>query len=246
MKIMLEIFGVLVVLGFIGMKIPEDSASPVIVELFTAEGCSSCPPADDLLKEMSEILNKEGKHVVGLSFHVTYWNRLGWVDPYSEEQFTNRQKKYSEALKTQQLYTPQAIVNGSTEFVGSNPMAFRDQVTKASEKAYSYKLDVKSVSVDGKLTVQYDLGKEPKQTVLNIAVVENFVKHLVPRGENKDRTLQHTNVVRSFETITPQKSGEVAIKLPPDIVSDRFKIVIYTQNVKTMQINGAAEAALIL
>ena len=244
MKILLGFFGAVVFFCHTSTITSDISTTPVIVELFTAEGCSSCPPADELLKEMSDILNKEGKHVVGLSFHVTYWNSLGWVDPYSNEKFTERQKKYSATLKTQQLYTPQAIVNGSAEFVGSNPIAFRDLVIKAFEKEYSYDLKVKSVVRDKNLVVEYDLGKDPKQTVLNFALVENFVSHLIPRGENKDRTLQHTNVVRVFETITPQKSGEITIKLPEDIATDKFKIVVYTQHPRTMQISGAVEDTL--
>ena len=221
----------------------SDKPTPlVIVELFTAEGCSSCPAADELLKEMSDILNKENKRVVGLSFHVTYWNKLGWIDPYSDSLFTLRQKRYVSQLKLSQLYTPQAIVNGKSEFVGSNPIAFREQVTQASTESPAYEVSARIHGSENKATLAYELNKEPKHMVMNIAVVENYVEHFVPRGENQNRTLKHVNVVRSFETITPLKAGETEILLPEGLELSKAQVIVYLQNSRTFHINGATIA----
>jgi hypothetical protein len=216
----------------------------VIVELFTAEGCSSCPAADELLDEMSDILNKENKNVIGLSFHVTYWNKSGWEDPYSQEQFTERQKKYVSNLKLPQLYTPQAIVNGEEEFVGSNPIAFRDLVTVASDKSPAYEITAEVTNENDKIFLNYELNRDPRNSVMNIAIVEKDVVHYIPRGENKGRTLKHTNVVRAFEIIAPQKSGKVSITWPPGLEREKSSIILYTQNPKTLKVNGAIKLGL--
>lgn len=232
---------VLLLLILQGFTYPEVTTNTVIVELFTAEGCSSCPPADALLDEMTGIMTKEGKRVIGLSFHVTYWNKKGWEDPYSQEKFTERQKRYNTILKTGELYTPQAVVNGVAEFVGSNPIAFRNLVTQAAEKENLYTITATKIMKDNEWFVVYDLGKRPKHTVMNIAVVEATVTHFIPKGENKNRTLTHTNVVRSFEAIIPQESGEVLINSPSNTNPNNLKVVIYTQNVRTLEINGATQ-----
>jgi hypothetical protein len=218
---------------------PLKSRPHVIVELFTAEGCSSCPAADELLKEMPDILNKENKNVIGLSFHVTYWNKSGWEDPYSNELFTDRQKKYVAKLNLPQLYTPQAIVNGEKEFIGSNPLAFRDLVTAASEKNAAYEITAQTANENDKVLVNYELNRDPKNIVMNIAIVEKDVVHYIPRGENKGRTLKHTNVVRAFETIDPQRKGNYSIIWPTNLEKTNSRIILYAQNIKTMKITGS-------
>lgn len=232
---------IVVLLVIQGFTFPDVTTSPVIVELFTAEGCSSCPPADELLQEMSGILTNEGKPVIGLSFHVTYWNKMGWEDPYSQENFTERQKRYNTVLKTGQLYTPQAVVNGVAEFVGSNPIAFRNLVTQAGEKKSLYTITATKTMKGNEWFVEYDLGRKPKQLVLNIAVVETIVTHFISTGENKNKTLTHTNVVRSFESITPQQHGELTIPLPLNADPDNLKVIVYTQNIRTLEINGVTQ-----
>src|SRR5688572_5408621 len=113
----------------------------VVVELFTSEGCSSCPAADELLKEVAVKREREGKTFIALAFHITYWNHLGWIDPYSQETFTERQKMYSSVLKQPQIYTPQAFINGAHEFVGSNAIAFRDSLAKAEKRKSSFSIE---------------------------------------------------------------------------------------------------------
>ena len=103
-----------------------------LVELFTSQGCSSCPAADKYLSELIEKAKKEGKTIFALSFHVDYWNYIGWRDPYSSKEFTDRQKTYFENTKTTSIYTPQVLVNGSEEFVGSNKKGIEGAVDRKS------------------------------------------------------------------------------------------------------------------
>ncbi|MBI1769702.1 MAG: DUF1223 domain-containing protein [Bacteroidetes bacterium] len=212
-----------------------------VVELFTAEGCSSCPAADDLLKEMTEILQKEGKEVLSLSFHVTYWNKYGWEDIYSNEIFTDRQKNYVNSLKLQQLYTPQAIVNGEQEFIGSDPINFRNKVVSALGVNPVYSIHAQAKKENSEVALTYELNKEPKNVLLNIAIVENSIVHRVLRGENKDRTLKHYNVVRSFKTVMPKAKEEIKVGWPEGLAKDRASIILYLQNSKSLKITGAVK-----
>src|SRR5258708_28691391 len=94
--------------------------NPVVIELFTSQGCSSCPAADKNLAEIIEKAEVNGQQVIGLSFHVDYWNYIGWKDPYSKAEFTERQRKYSAHMNSESVYTPQMIVNSEKEFIGSD------------------------------------------------------------------------------------------------------------------------------
>jgi hypothetical protein len=215
-----------------------------VVELFTAEGCSSCPPADDLLKEMTDLLSKEGKEVIGLSFHVTYWNKNGWEDPYGQEIFTERQKKYVQMIGTEQVYTPQAVVNGGKEFIGSNPIAFRDEVTAAVSRIPTIEIKATATVENNSLVVEYQSSKVQSNTVLNIALVETNIEHFIPRGENKNRTLRHYNVVRNFSTSSIKANDKIVLFWPKDLTTSNSSVIIYAQNSKSLKITGATQVDL--
>src|SRR5579864_1046092 len=120
-----------------GVAAPRDPASPphlVIVELFTSEGCSSCPPADALLKELSEQQKVKGVEIVALEEHVDYWNHLGWKDPYSAAEFSQRQSDYAQVFGSDGVYTPQMIVDGQSELVGSRSLAAREAIENAANQ----------------------------------------------------------------------------------------------------------------
>jgi hypothetical protein len=226
--------------SFVSMEKPKPFA---VVELFTAEGCSSCPAADDLLKEMTEILRKEGKEVIGLSFHVTYWNKQGWEDPYSQEIFTERQKKYVQRINAEQLYTPQAVVNGAKEFIGSNPIAFRNEVTEAVGKAPAVEIVASAKMDKDNLVVEYTSNKVQPNLLINIALVETNVKHFIPRGENKNLTLKHYNIVRSFSTSTFKTNDRIVLSWPDGLVAGNSSVVLYAQHSKSLKIVGATEVS---
>lgn len=219
----------------------NSDGSFAVVELFTSEGCSSCPAADELLKEMTGILQNEGKQVIALSFHVTYWNRLGWVDPFSQEQFTERQRKYCQALDVPSTYTPQAVVNGEKEFVGSNPVAFREYAEVAIKRKPAVVIEAELIKEGEDLLVFYTLDKVPKNTVLNIALIERHVERHIQRGENKNRTLKHFNVVRKFETLEPHQKGMASIKPDNDELLLPGSIVVYAQHKNSLKILGAVQ-----
>jgi hypothetical protein len=166
-----------------------------VLELYTSEGCSSCPPADDVLRELAKDSN-----VMALSFHVTYWNRLGWTDSFSQKSFDERQYAYGEKFSANGVYTPQTVINGSVEMVGSKRTQVAQAVKKALETLSKVQISLKTAIKDGDIEVKYSLtGEIPKDAVLQFALVESAFATKVKRGENEGRVLKHDNVVRDFE-----------------------------------------------
>lgn len=214
-----------------------------VVELFTSEGCSSCPPADALLGDLVRAARKDGRRVFALSFHVDYWNRLGWTDPFSNAAYTRRQNAYAEALRAEQVYTPQTIVNGEAEFVGSDAARTRAAVAAAlkqrSTAGVTLRLD-KAESADA-LAVAYAVAPVPKGAVLHVAAVERGLSSAVKRGENSGRTLRHENVVRAFTTVRPGADGKgaVQLKLPAGLVRKNVAAIAYVQQGEVGPIVGA-------
>jgi hypothetical protein len=166
-----------------------------VLELFTSEGCSSCPPADDVLRDLAKDSN-----VIALSFHVTYWNRLGWIDSFSQKIFDERQYAYGEKFHANGVYTPQAVINGSVEMVGSKKTQVSQAVKNALETPSKVTISLEKTLKDGDINVKYTLtGDVPKDAVLQFALVESDFATKVKRGENGGHILKHDNVVRDFE-----------------------------------------------
>lgn len=231
----------LVLLMLTGMSFTDDNSpgeSIPVVELFTAEGCSSCPVADELLEEMTGIRAREGKPFIGLSFHVTYWNSLGWVDSFSNEGFTERQKKYQAMFKTQ-LYTPMAVVNGQHQFVGSNVVAMRDTLTLVEKETAMYAIEAKAVRQGDSIAVEYSINKDPKKELVNIALIEKNCERRITKGENRNKTLKHFNVVREFQTLPLKRRHSLKMAIPPK-TGDDLELVIYVQR-KSMKIVSAVK-----
>jgi hypothetical protein len=215
-----------------------------LAELFTSEGCSSCPVADEMLQEMTDILKKENKPVLGLAFHITYWDHLGWKDSFSQQKFTDRQKKYCTLLQVPSIYTPQMIINGEYEFVGSNPIAFRETVEKVLTHASPYQFDAHATLQGNVVSISYSLNKKTKHELLNIALIELSVKKDVKRGENKNRILKHYNVVRELQTMELLPSGESKITLPADLDPNNSAVVIFVQHQRNLKVLGAVKIPL--
>ena len=207
-----------------------------VLELFTSEGCSSCPPADEILRGVANQDN-----VFALSFHVTYWNKLGWKDAFSQKMFDERQYAYGRLMQSNGVYTPQLVVNGSEEFVGSR----KSQTEKSIEKALSQTVEVgiflNKTLENNALKAHYKLAGDFKNTVLNIALVERYIETKVLRGENGGRTLKHDNVVREFQTIQINATGEgtISLNIPSDFKQKDSKIIAYLQNKDTWKIVAA-------
>ena len=171
---------------------------PVVVELFTSEGCSSCPSADAALRELETAQSVPGVEVIALGQHVDYWNRLGWKDPFSSAQFTERQRWYATGFD-EGSYTPQAVVNGRYEFVGSQKSTLAQTVAQAARAPHA---TVALAREAGGLRVTIsNLPAGTKAAEVELALTETGLSSQVGRGENSGRLLRHAAVVRSLQTL---------------------------------------------
>lgn len=172
---------------------------PVVVELFTSEGCSSCPSADAVLRELETAQSVPGVEVIALGQHVDYWNRLGWKDPFSSAQFTERQRWYAEGFR-EGNYTPQAVVNGRYQFVGSQRKTLAETVAKAAQAPHATVTLARAA--DGTLNVQVsNLPAGTQAATVQLALTETGLSSHVGRGENSGRLLHHAAVVRALRPL---------------------------------------------
>lgn len=216
-----------------------------VVELFTSEGCSSCPPADKLLAELDARARAEHLNVYLLSFHVDYWNRLGWSDPYSDAAFSARQSAYAAKFGRDGVYTPQMIVNGSTEFVGHDRAAAVREIGAAikSTAASTIRVAVFDTAATS-VRIQYDLSGVAPGSLLHFALVDPEHVTEVRGGENGGRTLRHVNVVRALRTIAADRAGSGAVLLERSGTAKGARVVAWVQDPSTYRIEAAAAANL--
>ena len=209
-------------MGACGAQAQSAPAKPkvVLVELFTSEGCSSCPPADALLKKMNGVTLSSGQMVVGISEHVTYWNQLGWVDPFSNETYTSRQNGYGERFRLESVYTPQMVVNGERQMSGGDGQAVLKAIL-ADQAASGVTLHIDAV--DGgaaakTMAVTFSLaGMTAKGVDVYAVVADDMASSSVLRGENSGHTLGHVSVARSMTkvaTVKDAKTMTVSVPVP--------------------------------
>jgi hypothetical protein len=228
----------------------QREAQPVaVVELFTSEGCSSCPPADENLRRIATLAEKSTRKVFPLSFHVDYWNRLGWKDPFSQAAFSERQREYAEALDSD-TYTPQMIVNGTIQFVGSDRRHTDRAIQKALETPVKHAVKISSSKNDDRIQRSFEYrvtGPEPAAKehgragyVLNVAVATDSETVSVVKGENTGRKLTHNWVVKSFQVI-PLSSLNGTFEIDNSVVKPRHsRVIVYIQSTSTHEISGAS------
>lgn len=227
---------------FLAVSALAAADKPVVVELFTSEGCSSCPPADRLLEQLHRIQPVEGVQIIVLSEHVDYWNRLGWTDPFSSKAFSDRQHWYSMRWPAR-VYTPQAVVDGLIERVGSQARKI-DKVIRAAAQEEKGKVEI--VADHGAATVRVSALPRNVPVEVRFAVVEDDLSVDVKRGENKGRRLAHVGVVRTFETVGEmrrdegQASFEVPFEIEPDWRRENVRLVAFVQERRTRAIVAAA------
>ncbi len=222
-------------------------STPVLLELFTSEGCSSCPPADALLSRLGRTQPVRGADIIILEEHVDYWDRLGWKDPFSSEAATARQNEYGEAFGGDQVYTPQMIVDGRTEFVGSSDTDALRAVRAASQTP---KPAVQlSWEKDDTLAIHVEplnnAGKGDGQQVF-LVVAENMLHSDVKRGENAGRALEHNGVVRQLlplgkiDAAAAGFSSSVAVHSASEWNRANLRAVVFLQERRSRHILAAA------
>jgi hypothetical protein len=213
-----------------------------VLELFTSQGCSSCPPADALLARTLEKAADSGQQVFGLSFHVDYWNRLGWADPFSSAAFTERQQRYARSLGSS-LYTPQLVINGVAHVVGSNRTGIHQAVNQALMQEATVRFTRLEVQKEGAVwKLSYAAEGDLSNMDIQIALVSLKVTTAVQRGENVGRSLTHVHVVRQFLSQKAESSATVTLTLPPQEDPDKLGLLVYAQHRQTLRIHGAAHA----
>jgi hypothetical protein len=228
---------------------------PVIVELFTSEGCSSCPPADALLLKLENEQPIAGAEVLALEEHVDYWNNLGWNDPFSSFDYTARQYAYAGILKNGNAYTPQMVVNGQFEFIGSRSGEARGVIANAAtlpRSAVSL-TPVRVAADEGEYTVTADhLPSAGDPTELWIAVTETNLHSNVKAGENSGEDLHHAAVVRrltKLATVDGRKEQQpystmAKVNFRPEWKRENVRVVVFLQEKKSRHILGAASRRL--
>jgi hypothetical protein len=209
----------------------------VLVELFTSEGCSDCPPADALLQKLVAA-PPAGVAIVGLGQHVDYWDRLGWKDRFSSAALTGRQRVYADRFNNESIYTPQMVVDGRAEFVGSDAAAARKAIERSAAAAHGMLVLALGAAGPARVTVGVEARDLPPvskgdRADIVVAVTEDGLQSAVNSGENRGRTLVHAAVVRQMTTIGEatgaSASARADIALAPEWVRDRIKIVAFVQ-----------------
>ncbi|MGH9766606.1 MAG: DUF1223 domain-containing protein [Blastocatellia bacterium] len=242
------------------MPEPADGArSPVIVELFTSEGCSSCPPADAVLTQLQKTQPVAGAEVIALSEHVDYWNYIGWSDPFSSAAFSARQETYAQAFRHERIYTPQMVVDGQIEFVGSSLSKAREAIAKAA----------RSPKADVKITIPKTKAEKGNQTIklgvsvknvppinkgdvaeVILAITEDDLSSNVSRGENSGRKLAHAAVVREMRALggvnpaTRAFESETTTVIANGWKRDDLRVVVFVQERAHRRVLGAAVLSL--
>jgi hypothetical protein len=219
-----------------------DNKGFAVVELFTSEGCSSCPPADAVVAKIEK--ESTDRPIYILAFHVDYWNRLGWKDVFSSAAYSDRQRQYAEWLRLSSVYTPQVVVNGNKEFVGSEEGTLRNTIKADLQKSAEAQVSLDNIKVDGnKVNLQYKADGNITNSTLLIAVIEKAATSKVERGENEGRTLSHVQIVRSFANVPVKANGSAAINLPNGFDARNYELIAFVQNTSTGAINGATKSA---
>jgi hypothetical protein len=220
----------------------------VVVELFTSEGCSSCPPADELLGHLSHDLAAKNIQVIPLGFHVDYWDGLGWKDRFSSAGFTQRQEQYARALRVDGPYTPEMVVDGAVEFVGNNAGQAQRTIREQASQLEIAQVKISSAGAD-QLNIQV---KAPApfsvNTLVMLAITEDNLTTQIGAGENGGRTLHHAAVVRELRELGKVHEGSfegtAQLKLQKEWKLQDLRAVVFVQQGPSGKIEGASSVAL--
>jgi hypothetical protein len=226
------------------------SAAPVLVELFTSEGCSSCPPADAMLANLDRLQPVAGAQIIVLEEHVDYWNHDGWTDKYSSSAITERQNEYGRRFKLNDVYTPEMVVDGDTQFNGSEPKAAVAAIEAARSKP-KVMVRISGLSLEGKaVRLHVDADALPAALGVHkadifVALALNSAESQVLRGENKGRDLKHVAVAISVTKVGTADDRaafgrDVVVKLPSAVEATNLRVIAFVQKSDSGPVLGAS------
>jgi hypothetical protein len=226
------------------VKIPATNTNGfAVLELFTSQGCSSCPSADELLGQYALQKNKQ---IIALAFHVDYWNRLGWIDSFSNSKYAERQRNYAAHFNKESVYTPQLVVNGKKEFVGSDANKATMAIENALKESAAIQLSISNIKTEGgKVYFNYAALGNLSNISISAALVQATIFTHIKAGENRGLKETGYNVVRDFITSSEQnKEGMLSLQLPVGTTTKDFSIVLLAQNNISGNIAGALQTSL--
>jgi hypothetical protein len=231
---------------------PDSNAKPIIVELFTSEGCSSCPPADALLLNLEKTQSVQGANIIAIEEHVDYWNHDGWIDPYSSSDWTQRQIDYVTRFKDKEPYTPQLIVDGQVEMTGGQEQKVVQAIQQAAGQPRTDVTLTAATSTPDGAQIDVRLGKltgnsDHDTAEVWMAVTESGLSSSVGAGENAGKKLYHASVLRSLHKIgvaNPQSDSAFEasqkVKFKSSWNRRNLQVAVFIQEKKSMRILGAA------
>lgn len=261
MKIILLMLSALSLFGLITYSFQKDAGSiretgkvsvvkektPVLVELFTSEGCASCPPADRVLSELDKTQPDANAEIITLSLHVDYWNNLGWRDRFSSPMYSQRQKIYGQKFNIDSIYTPQMIVDGARQFVGSN---FAEANKAIGESAKLPKAKIELSDSENNLKVKISDIPAHENATAFLAVAEDNLSTNISGGENSGRTLEHTSVARELRPLGRILSAdnefetETILQLQSGWKKENLKLVVFLQENQSRKVLGVGRISL--
>ena len=228
----------------------QDSRTPILLELFTSEGCSSCPRADTFLEKLDSVQPVPGAELIVLSEHVDYWNHDGWKDPFSSSSYTDRQDGYKKRFGLKTIYTPEMVVDGASEFLGSDAHSAERALTGVM-KSTKIPISLSGLSIDASNTLQAHIESEAlpassheKEADVYLAVVLHRVESDVLRGENAGHHLAYTNVVQNLKDVGVLRGGQkfsqdVNLKLEPGADKYNLRFIAFVQEKHQGRVLGA-------
>lgn len=247
-------YGILLVIAIAGIftiaaQTVPNTKPAVLVELFTSEGCSSCPPADTLLAKLDQLKTFDGVPIVVLSEHVDYWNHDGWKDPFSSESWTERQNNYNQRFHLDSVFTPQMVIDGTQQVVGSKSADVAHAIDTAAGSPGKLQIQITDASwtediLHATVSVPEISPQAAKGAALYAVLADDEDTSNVARGENSGHTLKHVSVVRVMLKVSALHgpySGSVQIKLPHGVAHNKMRLIIFAQKGDNGQVFGAAQ-----
>ncbi len=224
---------------------------PVLVELYTSEGCSSCPPADALLETLQRSQPVARAEIIAIGFHVDYFNQLGWKDAFSSSSFTARQRSYSPVFGDDNLYTPQMVIDGEKAIPGTEKDLVHQEIESAAARPHlSVTIATRIVGARVQLTIHVPAAPSTAEKIQIVAAItEDGLSSVVTRGENNGRTLHHVAVARSVQVVDSLTAKVAVLEKQLNVgkgwTSGKLKAIVWLQGVKSREVYGAGSAAIV-